>query len=43
MNFRPDDMVGVLKNRENARELDTGASLADVDPMSIDTKVKNNK
>ena len=33
-------MVGVLKNRERAREMDTGSSLADVDPMAIDTKVR---
>ena len=40
MNFGTKDMVGVLKNRERAREMDTGSSLADVDPMAIDTKVR---
>lgn len=39
MNFGAKDMVGILKNRERAREMDTGSSLADVDPMTIDSKV----
>ena len=39
MNFGTKDMVGVLKDRERAREMNTGSSLADVDPMSIDSKV----
>ena len=40
MNFAAHDVVGVLKNRERAREGTViGSSLADVDPMTIDTKV----
>eukprot|EP00111_Clytia_hemisphaerica_P018767 TCONS_00055493-protein len=37
MNFQSNDMVGVLKNRERARELGAGSSLADVEPMNIDS------
>ena len=39
MNFQSEDMVGVLKNRERARELGAGSSLADVEPMNIDSNV----
>ena len=39
MNFKADDIVDVLKNRELAGNAVTGASLADVDPMTIDNKV----
>ena len=40
MNFKEDDMVGVLKSRERAHKgIPAGSSLADVDPMAIDTKV----
>ena len=39
MNFQTDDLVGVLKDRDRAREMGAGASLADVEPMIIDSKV----
>jgi len=39
MNFQTDDLVGVLKDRDRAREAGAGASLADVEPMTIDSKV----
>lgn len=40
MNFKTDDIVGVLQNRERAREAGlAGASLADVEPMTIDSTV----
>ncbi len=40
MNLKASDVIGVLKDRERARERNTiGTSLADVDPMAIDSKV----
>ena len=41
MNFRCEDLVGVLKDRDRARELGAGSSLADVEPMTLDSKVGN--
>ena len=42
MNFDPNDCGGVIKDRERARKRQPiGSSLADVDPMTIDTKVSN--
>lgn len=41
MNFGPDDLVGVLKDRNRARE-HMGSSLADIDPMCLDSKVTIN-
>jgi len=38
MNFRPDDITGALKNRERAKDGLIGSSLADVHPMTIDSK-----
>lgn len=38
MNFRCEDLVGVLKDRDRARELGAGSSLADVEPMNVDSK-----
>lgn len=38
MNFAPEDMVGALKDRNRARE-QMGSSLADIDPMSINSQV----
>ncbi|XP_065670723.1 ATPase family AAA domain-containing protein 2 isoform X3 [Hydra vulgaris] len=39
MNFKESDLVGVLKDRGRSREgSKLGSSLADVDPMNIDTK-----
>ncbi len=44
MNLKPSDVIGVLKDRERARERNViGTSLADVDPMTIDNKVQNIK
>ena len=41
MNFNEDDMVGIVKQRERAhKRMPTGSSLADVDPMTIDNKVR---
>ena len=40
MNFKSGDILGVLKDRERARDRQgTGSSLADVDPMNIDKGV----
>lgn len=39
MNFQLDDMTGALRNRERANGNPMGSSLADVDPMKIDSKV----
>ena len=40
MNLTPGDVLGVLKDRERARDRQAvGSSLADVDPMTIDNKV----
>ena len=41
MNFHPEDITGTLKSRDQARGGVIGGSLADVDPMTIDTKVSN--
>ena len=41
MNFHPEDVTGILKSRDQARGGVIGGSLADVDPMTIDTKVSN--
>ena len=41
MNFHPEDITGILKSRDQARGGVIGGSLADVDPMTIDTKVSN--
>lgn len=38
MNFQLDDMTGALRNRERANGNPMGSSLADVDPMKIDSK-----